>query len=276
MQNQQLTTNPQDEMVSVTIPKSQFDFLTEYSKKLQSQDNRATADPIYLVCDVHDVIINEEYSPHGMGHDVEIRTVYKDLRDSSDEGAIEADDLDEYCKEHNVAPDELEKLFVAEMPYIVNAHLTDEGAQLYIIQNKHNLNKPYTYANSLYRCHDMIDLRKFLLHFHKEELIVTIKESGIHAKEINPMTKPSPDATYAKGGKPMSDNESKLIYESQLQSWNKKEINLRSFVIGCIQTPNGEIINDAEKIRLYWGDGELASKYKATVIYDGKIKIFVE
>lgn len=272
---QPLTTNPQDEIVSIKIPKSQFDFLTEYSKKLQSRNNRATADPIYLVCDVHDVIIKEDYTPHGMGHDVETRCIYTDLR-NSDAGAIEEEDLDEYCKENNLAPDELEKLTVAEMPYVVNAHLTDEGAQLYIIQNKHNLNKPYTYANSLYRCHDMIALRKFLMHFHKEDLIVTIKESGISAKEINPMQKPSPNTTYTKGDKPMSESESKLIYEAELQSWSIKERNLRSFQIGCIQTPNGEIVSDPEQIRLYWGDGTLSSQHKATIIYDGKIKIFGE
>lgn len=275
MEHQLSVTNPQDEMVSVMIPKSQFDFLTEYSKKLQSQDNRATADPIYLVCDVYDVIINEDYSPSGMGHDIETRCVYKNLR-NPDDGGIEEEDLDEYCKENNVAPDELEKLTVAEMPYVVNAHLTDEGAQLYIIQNKHNLHKPYTYANSLYRCHDMIDLRKFLMHFHKENLIVTIKENGKHAKEINPTQKPSPDAVYSKGIETITTSESKLIYDALLESWSIKERNLRSFEIGCIQTPNGEIINDTEKIRLYWGDGTLSSQYKASVIYDGKIKIFVE
>jgi hypothetical protein len=160
-----LTTK--EETITITIPQSQYNFLTELSKKIQTQDNRFTEHPIYLVCDVYDVIVDDDYTPTGMGHDIETRYVYKNPEDS-DYGGIEESDVDEYCKENNVDKDDLERLYVAEMPYTVNAHLTDEGAKQYILSNRHNLHKPYTYANSLYRCHDMIELREFLLNFKKD------------------------------------------------------------------------------------------------------------
>ncbi len=152
------------ETISVEMPKDQYDFLMELSEKLKTQDNRSTQDPLYLVYDVTDVIINDDYSPSLGGHDIKTRYVYKNNEDT-DMGGIEESDVDEYCGDNGVNMDDLERLYVAEMPYVVNAHLTDEGAKLFIEQNKHNLNKPYTYANSFYRCWDMIDLRKFIIDF---------------------------------------------------------------------------------------------------------------
>jgi len=159
-----------DNKITVEIPEKHYNFLKKLSETLLSQDNRATQHPIYLVFEVTDVVIDDDYSPSVGGHDIETRYIYTDP-ENTDSGTIELDDVDDYIKDQKENYDEiididsLTKLRVAEIPNFVNAHLTDEGAKLYIKQNKHNLNKPYTYVNSFYRCHDMIDLREFLLEF---------------------------------------------------------------------------------------------------------------
>lgn len=154
------------ETVMVSMPKNQFDFLTKLSEKLRTQDNRYTANPIFHVIDLNDVIVDGEYSPVSEHGDVEKRYGYVNPENTED-GFIEEEDVDKWCEENEIQKDDLTYLCIAEMPYVVNSHLTIEGADRFIAENKHNLKKPYTYTTSLFRCWDMIELREFLIDFNK-------------------------------------------------------------------------------------------------------------
>ena len=55
----------------------------------------------------------------------------------------------------------MESVIEYEALYIyvdVCAHLTEEAANLYIEQNRHNLREPRIYVKSAYRCHELIGL----------------------------------------------------------------------------------------------------------------------
>lgn len=55
-----------------------------------------------------------------------------------------------------------ERVPVIEFDEFVTACFTEEGCRNYITKNRHNLNKPFIYASSLYRNDEMISIMNFL------------------------------------------------------------------------------------------------------------------
>lgn len=135
-----------------------FDKSEEASKKA-----RITSHPIFYVQQKYLVgSVGEEaheYSPDGPYGDGEIRIEYYDTEnceayDSLNDFKDSCDDLDDF-KNRVQAVDEVHGLYI----YVdVCAHLTEEAANLYIEQNRHNLREPRTYVKSAHRCHELIGL----------------------------------------------------------------------------------------------------------------------
>jgi hypothetical protein len=55
------------------------------------------------------------------------------------------------------------KVYYVERKRFVNAHFTDAAARKFIEENRHRLVKPFIYVTSMYRCPEMIAIRKALM-----------------------------------------------------------------------------------------------------------------
>jgi len=175
------------------IPK----FLTEMSEQMNNEDNRCTADPIWMVC--HDNWLtcadgrgdkeifligdNSEYTE--LDTECEVLTYLfehhcdwinsvkvdhwndNNLCDDYDsfEEYSESDDfeLDLEYTDYDY-PDNLtiEKLCVQKEMKVINSHLTEEGANQFIARKQHDYPKLYTYVYSMYFCEQMKELRGWI------------------------------------------------------------------------------------------------------------------
>lgn len=183
------------------IPK----FLTEMSEQMNNEDNRCTADPIWMVCydnwltcadgrgDKEIYLINNDCSYTECDDESEVLTYlhehhgewvnsikitkYEDdcLCDDYDsfEQYLESDDF-ELDLEYNDYdyPDDLtiEKLCMQKEMKVVNSHLTLEGANQFIARKQHDYPKLYTYVYSMYFCNQMKELRGWIKSLSTKEL----------------------------------------------------------------------------------------------------------
>ena len=96
--------------------------------EINTQDNRATEDPLFCVFEKERI-----YGLHG-----------------------DYSDRFEYDKETG------EKVYYVERDKFVNAHFTEAAAKEHIRINGHNLKSPFVYVTSMWRCPEMIAIRKAL------------------------------------------------------------------------------------------------------------------
>lgn len=128
---------------------------------LNTQDNRITADPLFLVEQKNRVYgVDPDYNTQGY--------IWVNEDDSS-----ESYDTDEDLKAHllskgkpveeidwtfddtiEIGETTYKKLHYHEYYEFVCAHFTEAAADRYIKLNRHNLNEPRTYVSSQYRCHE--------------------------------------------------------------------------------------------------------------------------
>jgi len=130
--------------------------LKQLLERLETQDNRATAHPIFLV--------QQEYRVYGIDPQY-CRTrynsiwVYKDDPEytyETEDEARKAFSDDEYMHEESFE-DKYEEIFYHTGYQYVCAHFTEAAAQNYIDQNKHNLANPRIYVDSQHRCYEWIE-----------------------------------------------------------------------------------------------------------------------
>ena len=121
--------------------------LKEIASELQTQDNRVTADPLFCVF--------EKERIYGMDSN------YTDTWDWCNSGQQCSCDLllRDMCES---ASDECRKVYYVDRDRFVNAHFTEKAALHFIKTNSHNLNQPFTYVTSLFRCYEMIGIRDAL------------------------------------------------------------------------------------------------------------------
>jgi hypothetical protein len=90
------------------------------------------------------------------------------------------EEVEEFIKENTY----IEKLYYFDVDVFKTACLTRTGAENYLKQNGHNLNKPVIYKESLYRNEEMITIRKLLrgiqaitkegiLEWHEDDILIT-------------------------------------------------------------------------------------------------------
>jgi hypothetical protein len=164
-------------------------FLIEMSKQMHEQDNRITAEPIWVVC-------YDEWLTCGSGRGDKIIMLLID-----DGEYIKCDDSDhfpiyehlteyhsEWCQEHfdTVDADELSdslNLYYDELPDGVSVEqldmqkvvhklkycLTEADANWFIKRKQHDYPKLYTYVESMVYCPQMIELRNWILSLTKAE-----------------------------------------------------------------------------------------------------------
>lgn len=174
------------------------DFLLEMSKQLKEQDNRCTADPIFMVAydkwltcadgrgDKEIYLINNNCEYTECDNESEVLTYFHDnhcdwinsikvqkyeddcLSDDYDsfEQYVESDDFNLELDSSNYDyPDnvEIEKICMQKQMTVVNSHLTEEGAKQFIARKQHDYSKLYIYAYSMYHCSQMKELRAWII-----------------------------------------------------------------------------------------------------------------
>jgi hypothetical protein len=153
-------------MKTIQITDEEYDFLVKLKHELNTQDNRITANPIFLVQEETKEIGHEEFGCTD-GYDI-VEQVTGDY--STYETKCEAyRDLLEMGHGKEDIRDE-----VVEVPYrirweTIQCCFTEKGAQSFIDIDKHNHKKLRIYVDGLYRNKEMITLRNLLFNLTLEQ-----------------------------------------------------------------------------------------------------------
>ena len=154
-------------MSTVQIP----DFLLDMSKRLHTQDNRMTADPLFCVFEKQQIVV-----PESMSYDYICWFSQDSYCDADDETVNKLEELREDLGSYCWHDDEIEldgelwrRCAIEEIDKFVAAALTEAGAQEHIEMNGHNLRRPFIYVTSLHRTPEMIKLREWLLSLTESE-----------------------------------------------------------------------------------------------------------
>lgn len=166
----------------VTIP----DFLIEMSKQINAQDNRITADPIWMVCYDKEYPAYEDDSDHYVWIDTDRdnHEIYHSKHDEGDESKAILEYMEEYCedwfgrfsKELKESEEEFDiGIHEWDLPHrikwiplrsemeVVKACLTEADANWFINRKKHDYPRLYTYVYSMCYCPQMIELRNWIM-----------------------------------------------------------------------------------------------------------------
>lgn len=152
-----------------TQPQGVPEWMEKISSALKTQDNRITADPLFIVFQKGEVVVDEDYDhdrivwvdDEGNEADDEVDAQLNWMRGGVGgehfmDNEIELIDEDE-CRE------EWRRLAIKEVDEFVTACLTETGAESYLKVSGHNLRKPYIFVTSLFRNEEMKRLRDWLL-----------------------------------------------------------------------------------------------------------------
>ena len=129
--------------------------LDQITERLNTQDNRCTSDPIFIV--------QQKKRIWGVSTDYAGDYAWLDFGNEHEEAdlqlAEELDDLEfEGCETGS-----WQKVGYVDIWEFVTACFTEAACQEYIDRNRHNLNEPRIYAASAYRNREFIDVRNYLL-----------------------------------------------------------------------------------------------------------------
>lgn len=137
--------------------------LEELARELRTQNNRITADPLFIVQQERKVWGMEE------GYSDEFEWYHADLAETF----LEEDAIEEVRARDSVELDDDEEIDLEDHGYrkvfytkywdFVTAHFTEKAAQRYLDQNAHNLSNPRVYVTSQYRCDEWNRVRRFLM-----------------------------------------------------------------------------------------------------------------
>jgi len=149
--------------------------LADLEHRLRTQDNRATAWPLYVVEQRERIYgLDPQWSDSDTGyiwqyqddHSVYYETDLDLLAEHCmglTEGRVDYDFAQIEGRDEVTLEDcEYEKIYYTVRWKFVCAHLTEEAADLYVEQNAHRLTQPRVYVTSQYRCHEWQDVMLLL------------------------------------------------------------------------------------------------------------------
>lgn len=159
-------------MPSVEVP----EHIMALVERLHTQDDRATANPIFLVRDIKTYPTSEDFAEgwEAVSYDGSLispafrskEEVLTWIEERLDEGVVF--DEDEEDGPFQLWPILIDMVAVAYF-------FTEEEANRYLQQNRHNLKSPDVYADSMYRMWEMVELRKWLMSLKEENNTMTEK-----------------------------------------------------------------------------------------------------
>lgn len=134
--------------------------LADLEHRLRTQDNHATAWPLYVVQEQERIYgLDPEYADAMSTYIWQYRDDPEYFHETDDE--LRAEFPDEPHRDWepftvSVTMDGAvwEKIFYASRWRFVCAHLTEDAADTYIAQNRHNLTNPRVYVTSQHRCYE--------------------------------------------------------------------------------------------------------------------------
>ncbi len=166
--------------MNIEIP----DFLIEMSRQINTQNNRFTRNPIFVVCYDEKLTTAEGYQEDGSewvredgyiceGDDKEallshLKEHYKDWFKSFVEQFDFNFDLDYFEPEYCDLPPDITRWFYQKVRKPVKYCLTEADANAFIARKQHDYPKLYTYVESMVFCPQMIQLREWIMSLTKE------------------------------------------------------------------------------------------------------------
>lgn len=157
-------------MKKIEVSEEMFDFLTNISKELNSQDHRGTAMPYFFQIQTKRQIAVPEgngieawfYDGAMIETDEEIEKAVNEYKEW-DKETSEFNELEDYEIE-----DILEKAGYRKVNYdyervLENAFLTSKACDEHIKKNSHNLSSPVNYLSHAHRNPEMEMIQKFLV-----------------------------------------------------------------------------------------------------------------
>lgn len=149
------------ETIEIDVPDAQAEFVGSLRQQLLTQDNRCTADPFFVVFSKRLIVVDEDYD-----HDLIVWC-------REDDSEVEATESQhrrlEALHRGYRKPEGWRRLAIKEIDQFETACFTEQGCKDYLAVNGHNLRKPFTYAHSLFRNREMLELRKMLMAEPKEK-----------------------------------------------------------------------------------------------------------
>lgn len=121
---------------------SDFFSLKAIGQRIASEDNRATAHPIFVVMQKREI----------PGVDPCFSFDYHVWTQDGEQVEEEVEKLlDQIASLNGEIPAKYEKVWCRELDEWVQPFFTEKGAESYIASNHHNLRKPFIYVHSAYR-----------------------------------------------------------------------------------------------------------------------------
>lgn len=160
------------------------EFLLEMSKQMHEQDNRITANPIWVVCyddwltcgsgrgDKTVVLLNDNGDNYIECDDADHSEIYEYLIEHYEDWCLEnyeTNDADELSSLLSLDFDslpygvEVEQLDMQKVVHKLKYCLTEADANYFIKRKQHDYKKLYTYVESMVFCPQMIELRNWIL-----------------------------------------------------------------------------------------------------------------
>ena len=148
----------------------------ELKHELETQDNRFTDNPLFVVCSKREYPTSYDYSyDRSYYHDsdgevaetkedlikylIEDESIYEQEKIRNKLLNFDDHDFERYISEtYSINP-----CYVFEVTQFEQAFLTEKGAEEYLRSNGHNLRKPFIYVVSMYRNIEMQNVRKYFM-----------------------------------------------------------------------------------------------------------------
>lgn len=156
---------------SASVP----DWMADISSNLKTQDNRITADPLFVVFQKGTIVVDEDYDHDRIvwvddeGNEADTEDAYSlsAMRQDMESGSFMDDEIE--LIDEDECRREWRRLAIKEVDEFVTACFTEVGAESYLKVNGHNLRKPYIFVTSLFRNMEMINLRNWLISCEPDE-----------------------------------------------------------------------------------------------------------
>lgn len=152
-------------MREIKVTDEQYDFLINLSKEINTQDNLATAHPLYCIFDKEDVPTSSDYSDkyawlsydcdyHIDGDDK--KSIKEKIQSYKDDNPEEVENMKDMGEDDAMEHMEFKKVYGIEKErFTGNAFLTMKAAKRFIELNHYHYKKPYVFVTSAWRNDEM-------------------------------------------------------------------------------------------------------------------------
>ncbi|MCL1485171.1 DHHA1 domain-containing protein (plasmid) [Marinobacter sp. M3C] len=144
------------------------------SEGIKTQNNRITADPLFVVFQKHEIVVDEDYDYDRISWgnsdgeaDDEVQARLDEMRSDPDSDFFMDNEIELHDEDTGI--EDFRRCALKEIEEFVTACFTEAGANDYLAVNGHNLRKPFVYVTSLYRNEEMKRLRGWLMQLPPEQ-----------------------------------------------------------------------------------------------------------